>query len=465
MANILIVEDNETMREGMEKVITKMGHHVVGASSGAEGLERFDEETFDFVLTDLKMEPIDGMEVLTRIREKAPEQLVMILTAYGSIETAVESMRKGAFDFITKPFSQDYLRMKVNQALEMVQLSRDRQRLTQTTEYFREEERREYNFEEIVGDSSKMEEIFSTIRKVAGGGSTVFIYGESGTGKELIARAIHYHSDRAEGPFIKLSCSALAEGVLESELFGHEKGSFTGAVRRKLGRFELAHKGTLFLDEIGDISPLIQLKLLRVLQEREFERVGGTQPIKIDVRVITATNKDLLEEIRKNNFREDLYYRLHIVPIKVPPLRERKEDIPPLVEHFITKLGKRTNKKVRMIDEEAMNVLMEYYWPGNIRELENIIEQSMVLTDGEVIRASDLPMFMAIDRPRGDLESQLGTRPLPEIVDEIERDLIKAAYGRANGVKTETAKLLGIKTSALYYKLEKYGLIQEKGET
>ena len=251
MANVLIIEDNDTMREGMERVIAKMGHTTVGASSGSEGLERYSDERFEFVLTDLKMEPMDGIEVLSRIKEKSPDQAVMIITAYGSIETAVEAMKKGAFDFITKPFSQDYLRLKVNQALEMVQLGQENQKLQETAAYFREEERKEHNFEEIVGRSPKMEEIFSTIKKVAHGDSTVFVYGESGTGKELIARAIHYHSDRANGPFIKLSCSALAEGVLESELFGHEKGSFTGAVKRKLGRFELADRGRCFWTRSG----------------------------------------------------------------------------------------------------------------------------------------------------------------------------------------------------------------------
>lgn len=460
MAKILIVEDNDTMREGMQTIITKMGHKVYGASGGQMGLDIFEEESgFDFVLTDLKMEGVDGMQVLEEVKKQDRDCVVVIITAYGTIETAVEAIKKGAFDFITKPFSQDVLRLKVNQALEVSELREAKARLEGETEYLRTQEKETFNFGEMIGESVAMKEIIETIKKISTSDSSVFIQGESGTGKELIARAIHYSSPRSEKPFIKVNCSALAEGILESELFGHEKGAFTGAIKRKMGRFELADKGTLFLDEIGDMSPVIQLKLLRVLQEREFERVGGTSTIKVDVRVICATNKDLLEEIQRGNFREDLYYRLHIVPIQVPALRERKEDIEALVNHFTHKLVKRTRKKIKGVSPDALKVLYKYNWPGNIRELENVIEQSMVLCEKERIEQNGLPGFVSSTHSLPSYRLQLGKKPLTEILEDLERELIKEAYEKAGKVKTETAKILGIKTSALYYKLEKYGLI------
>jgi two-component system, NtrC family, response regulator HydG len=459
MKKILVIDDNQTMREGMEVIIAKMGHQVFSAANGAEGLQVIELNPVDIVLTDLRMEGMDGIEVLEQVKERRPESVVMVITAYGSIETAVDAMRKGAFDFITKPFSQDELRFRVDKAVEYQALTAAKNRLENENAYLREAESGGVSRDEMIGDSPPITKIKETIAKIAQGDSTVFVSGESGTGKELIARAIHEASPRVAGPFIKLNCAALAEGVLESELFGHEKGSFTGAHKRRLGRFELADKGTLFLDEIGDISLVIQLKLLRVLQEREFERVGGTSTIKVDVRVVTATNKDLLEEIQKGNFREDLYYRLHIIPVQVPPLRERIADLDLLVEHFLTKLAPRTRKKVKGLDEGAMKKLATYGWPGNIRELENVIEQSMVLCDGETIKQSDLPSFITGGNGAGIMKPELGSKPLPEMLDDIERELIKQAFDQAAGVKTETARLLGIKTSALYYKLEKYGLI------
>jgi len=459
MKNVLVIDDNQTMREGMEVVIGKMGHKVFSAENGPEGVQILELNDIDLVLTDLRMEPMDGIAVLEEVKNRNPDIVVMLITAYGTIETAVDAMRKGAFDFITKPFSQEELRFRVEKGLEHAELTRRTTRLEHENAYLREMESSGFNPEEMIGESQSIQEIKETIKKIAQGDSTVFIHGESGTGKELIARAIHEASPRAAGPFIKLNCSALAEGILESELFGHEKGSFTGAHKRRIGRFELADRGTLFLDEIGDISPMIQLKLLRVMQEREFERVGGVTTIKVDVRVITATNKDLKEEIKAGRFREDLYYRLHIIPLAVPPLRQRLEDLDVLVRHFLKKLTVRTRKQIARLDEEAMKALKTYSWPGNIRELENVIEQSMVLCEKEVIGVADLPVFIT-----GGGESQtqmpvLGSKPLPELLDDIERELIKDAFQKAAGVKTETARLLGIKTSALYYKLEKYGLI------
>ena len=459
MGTILIIEDNDTMREGMEKIISKMGHQVLQARNAYEGLKLFEETVVDFVLTDMKMEGMNGLEVLERIRARDPDALVTIMTAYGTIETAVEAMKKGAIDFLTKPFSQDLLRAKVNLAMGYQSLSDANRRLSRENEMLRAETAQEYDLSEIVGASPAMQEIFARVKKIARSDSSVLVTGESGTGKELIARAVHFQSGRAAQPFIKVNCSALAEGVLESELFGHEKGSFTGAVKRKLGRFELADKGTIFLDEIGDISPVIQLKLLRVLQEREFERVGGNQTIRVDVRFVCATNRNLLDEIQAGRFRDDLYYRVNAVPLHLPPLRERPEDIPSLVEHFLHKLRGRTKKEVRGLAPDALEALRRHSWPGNIRELENVIEQAMVLCDSDTLDVADLPLFSSAASKKNDVAAILGQKPLPDILEDIERDLIQAAYQRAGQVKTETARLLGIKTSALYYKLEKYGLI------
>ncbi|MCZ7582148.1 MAG: sigma-54 dependent transcriptional regulator [Deltaproteobacteria bacterium] len=459
MSRIIVIDDNDTMREGMEMIIRRMGHDVSGASSGAQGLELFGAGGVDLVLTDLKMEGMDGIEVAERVRSAEPDCQVLLITAFGTIETAVEAIKKGAYDFIQKPFSQDVLRMKITQALEFRHLTQAKEKLEQENKYLREAERAEYAIDQMIGESEVLKDIFKTIEKVALGDSTVFIHGESGTGKELIARAIHEQSPRKERPFIKVNCSALAEGIMESELFGHEKGSFTGAIRRKLGRFELADGGTLFLDEIGDISPMIQLKLLRVIQEREFERVGGQQTLTVDVRIICATNKDLKEEVSQSRFREDLYYRLHIIPIDVPPLRERKGDIPLLAQHFMKKLATRTRKNIASLNEDALRALVNYPWPGNIRELENVIEQTMVLCDADHIRKDDLPSFVVNEEHPTALRAQLGERPLTDILEDMERRLIIEAYEKSGKVKTETAKLLGVKTSALYYKLEKYGLL------
>ncbi|MCB1152276.1 sigma-54-dependent Fis family transcriptional regulator [bacterium] len=459
MAKILVIDDNETMREGMQTIIARMGHEALAAGSGTEGVALFEKGGVDVVLTDLKMEGMDGIEVLTACKAINEACIVVVITAFGTIEVAVEAIKKGAFDFIQKPFSQDVLRLKISQALEFSQLARSKELLEEENRYLREDRDREYAIDQMIGESDALKDILKTVEKVAKGDSTVYIHGESGVGKELIARAVHEQSHRKGGPFITVNCSALAEGVMESELFGHEKGSFTGAVRKKLGRFELADKGTLFLDEIGDISPLIQLKLLRVLQEREFERVGGQSTIHVDVRIICATNKDLKEEVAKGNFREDLFYRLHIVPINVPPLRERREDIPLLADHFLGKLTSRTRQEITKIAPDAIKALSEYHWPGNIRELENVIEQSMVLCEGATIDKDDLPSFITNEQAVPNLRTQLGKRPLNEILEDLERSLIKEAYERSGRVKTETAKLLGIKTSALYYKLEKYGLI------
>jgi two-component system response regulator HydG len=467
MASILIVEDNETIREGVAAVAAKMGHKTFCAADGPTGLKLFGSRRVDFTITDLKMTPQSGLEVLKAIRAQDEDAVVMLMTAYGTVETAVEAMKVGAFDFITKPFTPEVLRAKISQALEVAHLKRDRARLHEENQLLRAEAHEQPCFASMVGNAPPMREIFATIQKVAPSDSTVLVTGESGTGKELVARALHELSRRKDKAFIRLNCGALAETLLESEMFGHEKGAFTGAARRKLGRFELADGGTIFLDEIGEISPALQLKLLRVLQEREFERVGGEETLTVDVRVIAATNQNLEELVFASRFREDLYYRLHIVPIRLPALRERPDDIEPLAVHFLKKLEGRTGKRIQALTPEALEVLKGYRWPGNVRELENVIEQAMVFSSGEVLDAVDLPSNIGERKPLGSclqiqgenmLKIDMAGHTLPDLLDAVEKSLIQQAYERSGKVKTECARLLGLKTSALYYKLEKYGI-------
>jgi len=458
MARILIIDDNETMREGMAATVRRMGHEAHVASGGAEGLAQMRKQAPDFLITDLKMEGVDGLEVVEAARRIDPACPALIVTAYGSVETAVEAMRLGAMDFLQKPFAPEVLRLKVERALEMRQEKLSRQRAEAEVEVLRADAAADYVPNEMVGQSPLMLALFESIAKVAASDVVVHIAGESGTGKELVARAVHQRSRRASGPFVKVNCGALTDTLLESELFGHEKGSFTGAIKRKLGRFELAHKGTLFLDEVGDMTPNLQLKLLRVLQEQQFERVGGEETVQVDVRVVSATHRDLKKAVEEGVFREDLFYRLHVIPFRVPSLRERREDIPLLVSHFIKKLGPRANPHVRRIDESALARLTTYAWPGNVRELENAIEQSLVFASGDSIDIASLPAFLREGTSESTLALPGDNMSLPEILDDLERQLIQRAYDRTGGVKTETARLLGIKTSALYYKLEKYGI-------
>ena len=458
MARILIIDDNETMREGMAATVRRMGHEAQVASGGAEGLALMRKQPPDFLITDLKMEGVDGLEVVEAAKRIDAECPTLIVTAYGTVETAVEAMRLGAMDFLQKPFAPEVLRLKVERALEMRQEKLSRQRAEAEVEVLRADAAADYVPNEMVGQSPLMLALFESIAKVAASDVVVHIAGESGTGKELVARAIHQRSRRASGPFVKVNCGALTDTLLESELFGHEKGSFTGAIKRKLGRFELADKGTLFLDEVGDMTPNLQLKLLRVLQEQQFERVGGEDTVQVDVRVVSATHRDLKKAVDEGTFREDLFYRLHVIPFRVPSLRERREDIPLLVNHFIKKLGPRANPRVRRIDESALARLTTYTWPGNVRELENAIEQSLVFASGDSIDLAALPAFLREGASGSTLALPGANMSLPEILDDLERQLIQRAYDRTGGVKTETARLFGIKTSALYYKLEKYGI-------
>jgi two-component system, NtrC family, response regulator HydG len=458
MARVLIIDDNETMREGMATTVRRMGHEVVTAASGADGLAALRKQGADFVITDLKMEGVGGLEVLEAVKRLDPACPALIVTAFGSVETAVQAMRLGAMDFLQKPFAPEVLRLKVERALDLRQEKVARQRAEAEVEALRADAAQPYGLGEMVGRAPQMRALFETIEKVAPADVAVHISGESGTGKELVARAVHTRSKRANGPFVKVNCGALTETLLESELFGHEKGAFTGAIKRKLGRFELADKGTLFLDEVGDMSPNLQLKLLRVLQEREFERVGGEETVHVDVRLISATHQDIKKEVEAGRFREDLYYRLHVVPCHVPPLRDRREDIPALVEHFIHKLGPRTNPAIRRIEDAALARLAAYNWLGNVRELENSVEQALVFSNGDAIGVAALPAFLREGASDASLAVPSGNMTLPEILEDLERQLIQRTYDKTGGVKTETARLLGIKTSALYYKLEKYGI-------
>jgi len=455
MAIILIIDDNDTIREGLAHTVKKMGHEAVTAASGHAGIAAFKAKRADFVITDLKMEGGTGVEVLRVITGLDADVPIMLITGFGTVETAVEAMKLGAFDFLTKPIQTEVVRLKTERALELCAARRGRKKADAMTDYLRAEA--DGKFPELVGQGEKMAIVRRTVEKVAASDTTVFVAGESGTGKELVARAIHRLSKRANGPFIKVNCGALTETLLESELFGHEKGSFTGAIKQKLGRFELADNGTLFLDEVGDVPPAMQVKLLRALQEQEFERVGGETPIKVDVRVVSATNKDLEAEVASGRFRTDLFFRLHVLPVKLPPLRERREDIPMLCAHFIAKLGPKTNARVRAVGDAALGRIMAYHWPGNVRELENAIEQALVFAESDEITPGSLPQFLqgGGDEDRLDVPRELS---LPEILDDLERQLILKAYAKAARVKTETARLLGIKTSALYYKLEKYGI-------
>ncbi|HGJ67161.1 TPA: sigma-54-dependent Fis family transcriptional regulator [bacterium] len=458
MSKILLIEDDETMRDGMTQVLKRAKHDIKTASNGIDGVEIFKKEKFDLVITDYKMEGMNGIEVLEKIKSINEETEVLIITAYGTIDMAVEAMRKGASDYTTKPFTPAEFMLRVEKVLKFGEVKKNGIRLDEENKYLRQEIEIQYNFGEIVGASEKMKSVFERLQKIAKTDSSVMIYGESGTGKEMVARAIHFQSNRHDKAFVRVNCGALAEGVLESELFGHEKGSFTGAVKRKLGRFELADKGTIFLDEIGEIPLSTQVKLLRILQEREFERVGGEETLTIDVRVIAATNRNLMKLVEEGKFREDLFYRLQVIPMELPPLRERIEDIPMLVEHFLQKKSLQLNKKQPHVSEKALKELIKYSWPGNVRELENVIERAVVLCDDDEIGLSDLPILLG-DQNKTTLSLPREDLTLDNALEDLERQLIGRALEKSKGVKTEAARILGLKTSALYYKLEKYNLL------
>ncbi len=454
---ILVVEDNATMRDGIVEVL-KSRYDVESVPNGAEGVALIKRQPFDLLITDYKMSPMDGIAVMKAVRELSPDTEIVMITAFGTVDVAVEAMKLGAADFVTKPFSPDELLLKTEKILKIYQERLQFAKTDEENQYLREEIRDKYNFGEIIGSSAKMKDIYALVRKSSETNSSVVIFGESGTGKELIARAIHYSSTRKDKPFIKVNCAALTETLLESELFGHEKGSFTGAIKTKKGRFELADTGTLFLDEIGDISPNVQVKLLRVIQEQEFERVGGEVTLRVDTRIIAATNRNLMDEVRKGNFREDLYYRLHVIPILLPPLRERKEDIPMLADFFIHKIEKDLGKKIQ-IDPAVYRLLQQYHWPGNVRELENIIERAVALADHQSLTEKDFTMLYPVRQELPINLEDAEAQGLDALLERIEKTMIEKALQKAGGGRTEAARSLGVKTSAFYYKLEKYGLL------
>ena len=443
---ILIVEDEDKLRRILELQLLDAGFAVEKASSAEEALPFIDRA--DLVLTDFKLPKMTGLEMLQVIRRADSHVPVVIMTAYGTVEHAVEAMKSGASDFLLKPFSLDQLVAVVSKALEI-------RNLREENRVLKEELGRKYRWDNIVGRSPGMQEIFATVMRVAPSRATVLLAGESGVGKDLIARAIHFHSPRKDRPFVKINCTALPENLMESELFGYEKGAFTGANFSKPGKFEQADTGTVMLDEIGDVPPSIQIKLLRVLQEREFERLGSNKTLHIDVRVIAATNRDLRAALEDGTFREDLYYRLNVVPIEIPPLRARKEDIPYLARHFVEKLAPETGGRVHMITDAAIDRLMEYSWPGNVRELENVIERSIVMASGEKLDADGIRLDMSI-RPR----QVAGEAGLPEgmSLDVYEQEIIKNALKQADGNKSHAARILGLTRNALRYRLTQMGI-------
>ena len=443
---ILVVDDEPAQRELVGGFLSKQGFDVVEAAGGGEAVARFKREPFDLVLTDQRMPDLSGLEVLEAVRSASPETAVVIMTAYGTIETAVSAIKAGAADYLTKPLNLDELLHRVHRVRERHHLVRENREL-------REALTERHRVEGIVGDSGQMQEVLSLVRRVAPSDATVLIRGESGTGKELIARALHYASPRAAGPLVKVNCAALAESLLEAELFGHEKGAFTGAIASRKGRFELADGGSIFLDEIGDLPPHLQVKLLRVLQEREFERVGSSRPVKVDVRLLAATHRNLEALVREGRFRDDLYYRINVVTIMLPPLRERREDLPPLIDHFLRTFAEKNGKTVRGITREAREALLRYDYPGNIRELENLMERAVVLTRDDVIGMEDLPLTLEAPAP----ESGEGAG-LIAAVEGLERRMIREALAKAEGTQTRAAELLGISERVLRYKLRKYGL-------
>ena len=443
---ILVVDDEEKLRRVIELQLATAGFEVEKAGSAEEALKVV--ERADLVLTDLKLPGMDGLELLAAIRRQNMRSPVIVMTAFGTVEVAVEAMKSGAADFLLKPFSLDHLMAVVHKALEVRALRDENRQL-------KEELGRRYQFDNIVGRSPAMREIFATVERVAPSRATVLLAGESGVGKDLIARAIHFHSPRRDRPFVKINCTAIPENLMESELFGYEKGAFTGANTTKPGKFEQADTGTVFLDEIGDVPPSIQVKLLRILQEREFERLGSNKTRHIDVRVIAATNQDLRAALEQGTFREDLYYRLNVVPIDIIPLRERMQDIPFLAEHFLSKYVLETGKKVDTITPAAMAKLSAYHWPGNVRELENAIERGVVMCTGDQLDAADIKLDNA-PRPR----AATGEFSLPPgmTLDNYEQEIIREALRRADGNKSQAARSLGLTRNALRYRLAQMGL-------
>ncbi|MBI5893656.1 MAG: sigma-54-dependent Fis family transcriptional regulator [Deltaproteobacteria bacterium] len=456
---ILVVKDNHEERQHVKKILEDAGYLVNCNSDGEDAIETLKQEPVDIVITELKLPDMNGINLIRKGREVCAGALYIILTSHNCIKTAVEAVKSGAFHYLLKPYKKEELLLDIKTAVDFIKLKKENLALHKQIE-------KTYSFENIIGKSEPMQTVYELIEKVADSDSTTLILGESGTGKELIAKTIHYNSPRKDMPFIPVNCGAIPEDLLESELFGHEKGSFTGAIAARIGRFEMAHKGTIFLDEIGDMSPSLQVKILRVLQEREFERVGGAKTIKVDVRVIAATNQDLEQAMEEKKFRKDLYYRLNVIPIILPPLRERRDDIPLLIDHFLNLFIKKKKKQIDGISTDAFNALINHDWPGNVRELENMMERLIILKGKGTIAIKDLPEKVLksgnvkalplsssiIDIPEGGIDFN-------NLTDSFERELIKRAIEKSGGVKNKAAQLLGINRTTLIEKMKKKGMV------
>ena len=450
--SVLVVDDEPLMRDFVGETLTRMGCDVKFATDGTQAIRLIESNQFDLVITDMKLPKLSGIDVLKSIKQLSPETESVLMTAYGTIQSAVEAMKSGACDYLLKPFTPDQIEILVEKISSTLSLKAQ-------NEYLKREIDASFGFGEIVGVSKSLQDLYKTIKKVADSTANILISGESGTGKELVARAVHYNSDRRDKPFIKLNCASLPANLIESELFGHEKGSFTGAVSKRTGRFELANGGTIFLDEISEIAPQLQSKLLRVLQERELERVGSAKTIKIDVRVLASTNRDLKKEIAKGDFREDLFYRLNVIPIHLPPLRERKNDIKILSEHFLKRFVTSNKKNEKSFSEDALKDLEKYNWPGNIRELENIIERAVVMDRDSIVDAKDFGLY-----PKGNTSnhtSDLGKYSVGKKMSEIEKEYILDSLRECNDNRTKTAQILDISIRTLRNKLKEYRITSD----
>ena len=455
-ASILVVEDDRAQREALQEILQQEGYDLETVPDGETGLKRLQEQGYDLVLTDMSLPGVGGLDILKFLVHHQPHCLCIIVTGYATVKNSVDAMRLGAYDYLPKPVDPQELRLVVQRALE-------HQRLQQENLQLKKQLFKRFGFSNIIGTSEPIVQLFELIRKVADTDSTVLILGESGTGKELIAKALHYNSQRRQGNLVAVNCAAIPEELLESELFGHERGAFTHAVRTRIGRFEQANGGTIFLDEIADMSPGLQVKLLRVLQDRSFERIGGVKSIKVDIRVIAATNQELEALVKQGNFREDLYYRLNVIPIRVPPLRDRMSDIPLLVKHFLQEFSKKKKKPAKRLSPPAMDLLVRYPWPGNVRELENLVERLVILTEGDEVKVDDLPQRFreggsmgtgseSIDFPADGLN-------LPQALQDLERRLILKALERSNWVKSRAAQLLNLNRTTLIEKMKKQQIL------
>jgi two-component system response regulator PilR (NtrC family) len=452
---ILVADDEQSMREFLEIMLKKEGYKVSLASNGEEVVKRIDNDLFDLVLLDIRMPKLDGISALKRIKTVAPETIVIMITAYASADTAIKAMKEGAYDYITKPFKVEEIKLIIKNALEKINLQKENTLLKQVV-------KDRYHFGNIIGQSSKMVSLYDLLEKVSPTKTNILLTGESGTGKELVAKAIHYNSPRKEKPFVILNCGAIPEALIESELFGHMKGAFTDAIATKKGLFEVADEGTIFLDEISELPLLMQVKLLRVLQDKEFKRVGGTEDIRVDVRIISATNKGLEEAVKEKHFREDLFYRLNVIQIKLPPLRERKEDIPLLANHFLKKYSEELNKNIVRISPDTLQILLNYEYPGNVRELQNIIERAVALEGSQDLTSQNLNSYLS-EQPllkKGSVDIEIPNEgiDLEKMVGDLERTLLLKALDKTKGIKKKAAELLHINFRSMRYRLEKYGL-------